>query len=60
MEVMKKVQAKAGSDTVQNLLDKTCPRLIDANCIKLLVSKVPFSFLRAIHGTLNLTCFSGV
>lgn len=42
MDVMKKVQAKVGSDTVLNLLDRACPRLIDANCIKLLVSKVGF------------------
>lgn len=41
MEVVEKVKSKPGVlDTVRNLLDSASPILIDAACIKLLVSKV--------------------
>lgn len=44
MEVVEKVKSKPGLlDTVRNLLDRSCPLLVDANCIALLVTRVSVS-----------------
>ena len=44
VDVLEKVGSKVGLlDTVKNLLDRACPMLIDANCIKSVVTKVPFN-----------------
>lgn len=50
VDVVSQVGSKAGIgskvgvlDTVRNLLDRSCPLLIDANCVKILVTKVLYN-----------------